>query len=128
LVVPPPLPKRASPSASADGAARPLPWLEREFGWSETSAYRFIQIGERFADNVPTVGSFRIELRALEFLSARPRCRPRSPRGHAHSEWTGRTSHTAKSDREPPNVQNPWMSLSTLPAIARGLVSLRQFG
>ncbi len=47
-----------------------LPWIASEFGWSQRTAYRLVQIAESFGSKLATVANFEIEMRALELLSA----------------------------------------------------------
>lgn len=45
-----------------------LPWLDREFGWSNATAYNFIGAAEAFG-KLPTVGSLPIDAGALYLLA-----------------------------------------------------------
>jgi hypothetical protein len=45
-----------------------LPWIEAEFGMSQSAAYRFINVAERFDSTLPNVGS--LPLAALYELAA----------------------------------------------------------
>jgi hypothetical protein len=44
-----------------------LPWLEREFGWSEQTARNYMAVAERFKS--PTVGDLLIDASALYLLA-----------------------------------------------------------
>lgn len=45
------------------------PWLDKEFGWKESTAYNYIAVAERFTGKLPTVGTLSIDAGALYLLS-----------------------------------------------------------
>jgi len=57
-------------------AARPdcehgewLPWLDKEFGWGERTAYRYMAVAEKFGAKLVTVTTLDIDEGALYLLS-----------------------------------------------------------
>lgn len=46
------------------------PWLDKEFGWKESTAYNYIAVAERFTGKLPTVGTLLIDASALYLLAA----------------------------------------------------------
>jgi hypothetical protein len=49
-----------------------LPWLKREFGWSEDTAERFIQVST-LSHQIPQVAEFNLPVSSLYLLAARRR-------------------------------------------------------
>jgi hypothetical protein len=61
--------RRLTDAKKIAGHGNWLPWLEREFGWSVSSAENFINV-HKLAGKFPTVGNLEMDMRSLYALAA----------------------------------------------------------
>jgi Protein of unknown function (DUF3102) len=62
--------KHLSETKERVGHGRFLPWIEREFEWSQRTAYNFIQAFEAFGSNLQCVADLDLPLRSFYKLAA----------------------------------------------------------